>query len=82
MTINGVKLGYTVTFMKSFASLVSLIFLPKSLTWNKIAFPVSNLLNFADVVENNLMKSISKKFTNIPFCIRFMAACCKYVKSL
>ena len=61
MTINRVKLGRTVTFMKYFASVVSLIFLPKTLIWTKLTFPASNLLNFAEVVENELMKSISKK---------------------
>ena len=61
MTPNRVKLGCAVTFMKYLASVVSLIFLPKTLNWNKIKFPASNLLNFAELVENELMKSISKK---------------------
>ena len=60
MTLNRVKLGHTVTFMKQLASVVSLIYLPKSLVWNKITFPESNKLNFAELVENVLMKSISK----------------------
>ena len=34
MTLNRVKLGDAVTFMKYFASVVSLIFLPKTLIWN------------------------------------------------
>ena len=42
------------------ASVVFLIFLPKTLIWNKIKFSASNLLNFAELVENELMKSISK----------------------
>ena len=48
------------TFMKYLASVVSLIF-PKTLIWNKITFPASNSLNFEEMVENELMKSISKK---------------------
>ena len=56
-----VKLGGAVTFMKYLASVVSLIFLPKTLIWNKITFLASNLLNFAELVENVLMKSICKK---------------------
>ena len=60
MTLNRVKLGHAVTFMKQLASVVSLIYLPKSLVWNKITFPESNKLNFAELVENVLMKSISK----------------------
>ena len=60
MTLNRVKLGHAVTFMKHLASVVSLIYLPKSLVWNKITFPASNKLNFAELVENVLMKSISK----------------------
>ena len=65
MTLNHVKLGRSVTFMKYLASVVSLIFLPKTLVWNKITFPASNLLNFAELVENELMKSI---FENIYQC--------------
>ena len=52
MTLNGVKLGRAVIFMKYFASVVSLIFVPKTLIWNKITFPVSNSLNFGELVEN------------------------------
>ena len=62
MTLNRVKLGPTVTFMKNLASMVSLIFLPKTLIWNKITFPTSNPLNIVELVENELTKSISKKF--------------------
>ena len=47
--------------MKYVASVVSLIFLPKSLNWNKITFASSNWLNLAELVVNELMKSISKK---------------------
>ena len=62
MALNRVKLGRAVTFMKYLASVVSLILLPKTLIWNKITFPLtSHLLNFAEPVENELMKSISKK---------------------
>ena len=46
--------------MKYLASVVSLIFLPKTLIWNKITFPASKSLSFAELVENELMKSISK----------------------
>ena len=63
MTFNCVKLG-SVTFMKYFSNVFSLILLPKTLTWNKVTFPASSLLNFAELVENRLMKSISK--TNLP----------------
>ena len=62
MTLNRVELGGAVTFMKYLANLVSLIFLPKTLVWNKITFSASNSLNFAELVENELTKSIFKKF--------------------
>ena len=65
MTHNRVKLEHAVTFMKYLASVVSLIFLPKTLIWSKITFPASNTLNFAELVKNELMKSISKKFLPI-----------------
>ena len=61
MTLNCVKLGRAVTFMKHLASVVSLIFLAKTLIWNKITFPSSNLLNFAELVENETLKRIYKK---------------------
>ena len=48
MTVNHVKLGREIMFMKCFASLVSLIFLPKTLIWNKITLPASNSLNLAE----------------------------------
>ena len=61
MTLNRIELGRAVTFMKYFASLVSLIFLTKTLIWNKITFPISNSLKFAELVVNKSMKSIYKK---------------------
>ena len=67
MALNPVKLRGAVTFMKYLASVVSLIFLPKTLIWNKIPFLLSNSLNFADLVENELMKSISKKIYQYSF---------------
>ena len=54
MTLNRVKLRRAVTFMKYLASVVSLIFLPETLIWNKITFRLSNLVNLADLVVNDL----------------------------
>ena len=56
MTLNRVKLGRTVTFMRYRAGIVSLIFLPKTLNWNKITFLASNSLNLEELVLNELMK--------------------------
>ena len=53
--------------MKFLASVVSLIFLPKTLTGNKMTFPASNSLNFAELVENELTKSISKNLLTLFF---------------
>ena len=61
MTVNRVKLGRAVTFMKYLTSVVSLLFLAKTLIWNKITFPPSNMLNFAEQIENEPLKSIYKK---------------------
>ena len=63
--------------MKYLATVVSLIFLSKTLFWNEITFPASNSLKLAELVINELTKSISKKFTNISFSIRFITAQCK-----
>ena len=80
MTLNYVKLGRAVTFMKYLDSVVFLIFLPKTLIWKKITFLASNSLNLAELVVNELMKSISKK--KFPFSIRFITAYCKDFRSL
>ena len=61
MTLNHVKLGHAVTFMKYLTSVVSLAFLAKALIWNKITSSSSNLLNFAELVENEPLKSTYKK---------------------
>ena len=61
MTLDRVKLGRTVAFMKYLVSEVSSISLPKTLIWNQITFPVSNSQNLPELVANELMKSISKK---------------------
>ena len=74
MTLNRVKLGSVVTFMKYLFSEAFLIFLVKTLIWNKITFPASNVVNLAELVINEPMKSIYKKFTNIPFSIPFITA--------
>ena len=69
MILNCVKLRLAVTFMKYFARVVSLIFLPETLIWNETTFLVSYSVNLAELVVNGLMKSISKKFTNVPFSV-------------
>ena len=70
MILNRLKLGRTVTFMKYLASVVSLIFLAKTLIWNKINFPTLNLMNLAELVENEPMKSIYQKiYQNSFFCL-------------
>ena len=67
MILNRRKLRRAVTFMKYLASVASLILLPKTLIWNKITLPPSNMLNFAELVENELMKSISRKLYQYSF---------------
>ena len=70
MTLNRLKLGRAVTFMKYLASVVSLIFLVKTLIWTKINFPTLNLMNLAELVENEPMKSIYQKiYQNSFFCL-------------
>ena len=69
MTLNRVKLGRAVSFIKYLASVVSLIFLTKTLIWNKITFAASNSLNLAELEVNEPMESIYKSFTNIFFVL-------------
>ena len=58
--IHLIKLGRVITFMKYLARVVSLVFLVKSLIWNKIMFVESNLLTLPMLVVNEPMKSICK----------------------
>ena len=61
------KTRVRITIMKYLASVVSLIFLLKTLIWNKTTFPVIKFAEFAELEENELMKSISKKFYQYSF---------------
>ena len=74
MTLNRVKLGRVVTFLKYIASVVSLIFLALTLIWNKITFRAKNTLNLAQLVVNEPVNKIYKKITNFPFSVRFITA--------
>ena len=67
MKLNRIKLRRAVTFMKYLASVVSLIFLAKTLIWNKITFPASNLLNLAELVVSEPMKNIYQKIYQYSF---------------
>ena len=69
MTLNRVTLGRAVSFIKYLASVVSLIFLTKTLIWNKITFAASNSLNLAELELNEPMESIYKNVTNIFFLL-------------
>ena len=70
MTVNCLKLGPAVSFMKYLASVLSLIFLAKTLIWNKINFPTLNLMDLAELMENEPMKSIyQKNYQNSFFCL-------------
>ena len=56
MILNCVKLGQTVIFIKYMASLVSLIFPPKTLIWKEMVVATSNSLKVLELVENELKK--------------------------
>ena len=64
MTLNRLKLERAVTFMKYLASVVSLTFLAKILIWNK---PTLNLINLAELVEHEPVKSIYQKICKTYF---------------
>ena len=72
MSLNRVKVGRAVTFMKYLASVVSLIFLAKTFIRNKITFPASNYLNLAELVVNEPSKMTL--YLNEPLSIRFITA--------
>ena len=54
-------------FIKYLASVVSLIYLPEALIWNKTTFPASNSVNLVEPVVNELMRSTSKNVLTFPF---------------
>ena len=58
MTLNRVKLGRAVTFIKYFDGEVSLMFLVKSLIWNKITFLETNSL------KQRFQEPITQKLDN------------------
>ena len=43
MILNHLKLGCKVSFMKYVASVISLIFRPETLIWNKMVFPAHQI---------------------------------------
>ena len=59
MILNRVKLERAVIFIQYIASVVPLIFPPKTLVWNKLVLPVSNSLNPLELVENEVGKAFS-----------------------
>ena len=60
MTLNRGKVASAVTFTRYLVNVASLIFLPKTLIWNKITFPISNSVNLEELVGIELTKSICK----------------------
>ena len=78
MTLNRVKLGSVVTFIKYIASVVSLIFLALALISNKITIPAQNTLNLAQLVVNEPMNNIFKK---IPIFLFLFDLSLLYVKT-
>ena len=76
MALKRIKLGRAVNLIKYLASVVSLTFLSNTLIWKKITFLLSHSVNLAELVVNELTKSISKKFTNIPFIFQFISRLC------
>ena len=57
LIFNRVKLGRAVGFMKYFASVVSWIFLSKTLIWNKIMLWLSNSLNLSNSLRISCTRS-------------------------
>ena len=53
--------------MKYFASVVSLIFPPKTLILNRIAFPALNILNLPEFAGHELKKIMSKNIYQYSF---------------
>ena len=67
MILDHAKLGSAFTFMKYLTSIVTLRFLLKTLTSNKMAFLTSNVLKLAGLSVNPLKKTISKNIYQYTF---------------
>ena len=67
MILNHVKLGPAVTFTKYRTMVISLIFLPKIIIWNKMAFPPRNLLKLAELEVNELKITFSRNINQYLF---------------
>ena len=60
MVLNNIKLERTVILIKYITTIVSLLFILKTLTWDKIVLPASNLLNLLELMGIELKKTFSK----------------------
>ena len=69
MTLNRVKLERAVSFIKYNASLVSLLFQSKTLIWNKMVLPTSNLLK----VLEHPVQSVPLRYATMAFPIDNLA---------
>ena len=67
MTLNCIKLECAVTFKEYLE-------ISKALIWNKTTFPAPNSLIFAELVENKLMKGISKNIYQYCFFYSIIGA--------
>ena len=72
MILDHVKLDRAVVFTKYIASVVSLVFLQKTLIWNKIVLPVSNSMKVIELLENKLEITCSEGIQQYCFCMRFL----------
>ena len=68
--------------MKYLADVVSLIFLPKTLIWNKITFRISNSMKFGELMVNEFAESVYKKELLVFLFPSDLSACCKDFKNL
>ena len=68
--------------MKYLVDVVSLIFLPKTLIWNKITFRISNSMKFGELMVNEFAESVSKKELLVFLFPSDLSACCKDFNNL
>ena len=54
------NLGRAITLVKQLTNIVVLMFLPKTLIWNKTALLASNSLNFPELVVNELKANLGR----------------------
>ena len=78
MVLNNIKLERTVILIKYITTIVSLLFILKTLAWDKMVLPASNLLNLLELMGIELKKTSKSDLSDLSelllFNVKFLKA--------